>query len=177
MNNPAIHIVAACRSPIGSLNGSLAAAPAHQLGATIIRSCIERAGIAATLVRGSECVTLGALLWFDGSSQSASDMDKRWIFAQGAHHSLDAWLEEHHSGGAKALKRLEKDTDGLLMHTSKNAYLAKLHSFFEVGANAFTLLNRAAGLKQLNSIDDILKIGKSHSSAMMSSSCLPFCCR
>ncbi|MFI8615709.1 ATP-binding protein [Acidovorax sp. NPDC077693] len=114
-------------------------------------------GIAATLVRGSECVTLGALLWFDGSSQSAGDMDKRWIFAQGAHHSLDAWLEEHHSGGAKALKRLEKDTDGLLMHTSKNAYLAKLHSFFEVGANAFTLLNRAAGLKQLNSIDDIFR--------------------
>jgi uncharacterized protein YPO0396 len=114
-------------------------------------------GIAARLVRGAESVWLGALLWFDGSSQSASDMQKRWFFAQGQDHSLDLWLEEQHSGGAKALTRLAKDTEGLQMFSSKAPYLAKLHSFFEVGPNAFTLLNRAAGLKQLNSIDEIFR--------------------
>ncbi|MGL6204358.1 MAG: ATP-binding protein, partial [Giesbergeria sp.] len=118
-------------------------------------------GVAARLVRlgagGHETVWLGALLWFDGSSQSASDMQKRWFFAQGAQHSLDLWLEEQHSGGAKALTRLAKDSDGLQMFSSKAPYLAKLHSFFEVGPNAFTLLNRAAGLKQLNSIDEIFR--------------------
>ena len=114
-------------------------------------------GIAARLVRGAESVWLGALLWFDGSSQSASDMQKRWFFAQGQEHSLDLWLEEQHSGGARALTRLAKDSDGLQMFSSKAPYLAKLHSFFEVGPNAFTLLNRAAGLKQLNSIDEIFR--------------------
>ncbi len=118
-------------------------------------------GVAARLVRaasaGHESVWLGALLWFDGSSQSAADMQKRWFFAQGEGHSLDLWLEEQHSGGAKALTRLAKDTDGLQMYSSKAPYLAKLHSFFEVGPNAFTLLNRAAGLKQLNSIDEIFR--------------------
>lgn len=114
-------------------------------------------GIAARLVRGAESVWLGGLLWFDGSSQSASDMQKRWFFAQGEGHSLDLWLEEQHSGGARALTRLAKDSDGLQMFSSKAPYLAKLHSFFEVGPNAFTLLNRAAGLKQLNSIDEIFR--------------------
>ena len=118
-------------------------------------------GIAARLVRdreeGDESVWLGALLWFDGSSQSAGDMQKRWFFAQGEGHNLDLWLEEQHSGGARALTRLTKETDGLQMFSSKAPYLAKLHSFFEVGANAFTLLNRAAGLKQLNSIDEIFR--------------------
>ena len=57
-------------------------------------------------------------------------MQKRWFFAQGAQHSLDLWLEEQHSGGAKALTRLAKDTDGLQMFSSKAPYLAKLHSFF-----------------------------------------------
>ncbi|MBP3979365.1 AAA family ATPase [Acidovorax sp. JG5] len=118
-------------------------------------------GVAARLVRegaaGQESVWLGALLWFDGSSQSAGDMQKRWFFAQGQGHSLDLWLEEQHSGGARALTRLAKDSDGLQMYSSKAPYLAKLHSFFEVGPNAFTLLNRAAGLKQLNSIDEIFR--------------------
>ncbi|HAU58359.1 MAG TPA: hypothetical protein DCW87_12930 [Comamonadaceae bacterium] len=118
-------------------------------------------GLAARLVRNSEgcreVVWLGALLWFDGSSQSAGDMQKRWFFAQGEGHSPDLWLEEQHNGGARALTRLVKDSEGLQMFSSKAPYLAKLHSFFEVGPNAFTLLNRAAGLKQLNSIDEIFR--------------------
>jgi acetyl-CoA C-acetyltransferase len=57
--NNTIHIVAASRSPIGSLNGAFASVPAHQLGAASIRSCIERAGMTATLVE--ECI-LGQVL-------------------------------------------------------------------------------------------------------------------
>ncbi len=118
--------------------------------------------IAARLVRGEggeadDSVLIGALFWFDGSSSSVSDMGRRWCFAQGAGHDLDLWLEEHHSGGARALGRLEKNTERLQIFSSKTAYLARLQRFFEVGPNAFTLLNRAAGLKQLNSIDEIFR--------------------
>ena len=129
----------------------------NESGDHIARAGRCATGIAARLVRGAESVWLGGLLWFDGSSQSASDMQKRWFFAQGTGHGLDLWLEEQHSGGARALTRLAKDSDGLQMYSSKAPYLAKLHSFFEVGPNAFTLLNRAAGLKQLNSIDEIFR--------------------
>lgn len=117
-------------------------------------------GIAARLVRGEgaeDSVLIGAIFWFDGSSSGATDLNRRWFFAQGAGHSLDAWLEEHHSGGARGLGKLEKATEGLRIFPSKSTYLARLQSCFEVGPNAFTLLNRAAGLKQLNSIDDIFR--------------------
>jgi uncharacterized protein YPO0396 len=117
-------------------------------------------GIAARLVRGEDAadsVLIGVVFWFDGSSSGTTDLNRRWCFAQGAGHSLDLWLEEHHSGGARALGKLEKATDGLRIFPSKSAYLARLQSCFEVGPNAFTLLNRAAGLKQLNSIDDIFR--------------------
>lgn len=55
------------------------------------------------------------------------------------------------------MSRLVKNSDGLEMFSSKSAYLARVQRFFEIGPNAFTLLNRAAGLKQLNSIDEIFR--------------------
>src|SRR5690606_21433723 len=58
-----IYIAAASRSPVGRLSGSLATVPAHQLGATCIRACLERAGIAAALVEESivgQVLTAGA---------------------------------------------------------------------------------------------------------------------
>ena len=132
-------------------------------GAQVARSGRCVSGLAAQFVREGDApdqreeLTLGALLWFDGSASSAADMGKRWFFARGAGHNLDAWLEEHHSGGVRALTRLEKASDGLQIFSSKTAYLTRVQRFFEVGANAFTLLNRAAGLKQLNSIDEIFR--------------------
>jgi uncharacterized protein YPO0396 len=117
-------------------------------------------GIAARMVRGEDAadsILIGAIFWFDGSSSGATDLYRRWCFAKGAEHSLDAWLEEHYSGGARALSKLEKATEGLRVFPSKSTYLAQLQNCFEVGPNAFTLLNRAAGLKQLNSIDDIFR--------------------
>lgn len=105
----------------------------------------------------NDAVLIGCVLWFEGSSSSVADLTRRWFFARGTGHSLDLWLEEHHRGGARALSQLVKHTDGLQMFNSKSAYLARLQGFFEVGPNAFTLLNRAAGLKQLNSIDEIFR--------------------
>ncbi|THU05135.1 hypothetical protein E9531_00855 [Lampropedia puyangensis] len=133
--------------------------------AHIARSGKTATAISARIAKSEgEYVLLGALLWFDGSSSSASDMSKRWFFIEGSKMApgqpapaLEAWLEELQSGGARALSKLAKDTEGLHIWTSKSAYLAKLQSYFEVGSNAFTLLNRAAGLKQLNSIDDIFR--------------------
>jgi acetyl-CoA C-acetyltransferase len=59
MSDPAVYITAACRTPIGSLNGALATVPAHELGATVIRGCLERARLAPDQVE--ECV-LGQVL-------------------------------------------------------------------------------------------------------------------
>lgn len=137
-----------------------ASGPGNDSGDHLARTGPCVTGIAARLVRDSEApddVWLGAILWFDGSSSSVADLGRRWCFARGPGHGLDLWLEEHHAGGARALGKLEKATDGLQFFTSKAAYLARLQRVFEVGPNAFTLLNRAAGLKQLNSIDDIFR--------------------
>ena len=53
--------------------------------------------------------------------------------------------------------RTGRETANLRIFESKKAYIAHLRKFFDVGENAFILLNRAAGLKQLNSIDEIFR--------------------
>jgi len=113
--------------------------------------------IAARFSNGEQHLTIGALLWLDDTSSAASDLKRLWILSQAESQSLDTWLETQHSGGARALKQLGRDTPGLQVCPSKQEYLAHLHRFFEVGENAFTLLNRAAGLKQLNSIDEVFR--------------------
>ncbi|WP_298439632.1 acetyl-CoA C-acetyltransferase [Geobacter sp.] len=52
-------IVAAARTPIGSLGGSLAAVPAHRLGQTVIGAVLQRGGVAPELV---EEVIMGQIL-------------------------------------------------------------------------------------------------------------------
>lgn len=47
--------------------------------------------------------------------------------------------------------------DGYLALSQQESFLGQAEDYFEVGENAFTLLNRAAGLKQLNSIDEIFR--------------------
>ncbi len=113
--------------------------------------------IAATLERDGQPVRLGALLWFEGSSSSAADLKKLWFFSEAPEETLERWLNLHHEGGMRSLRQMYKDCTGVWTYPSKNAYLARLRDFFEVGENAFTLLNRAAGLKQLNSIDEIFR--------------------
>jgi uncharacterized protein YPO0396 len=114
-------------------------------------------GIAARFSSAGSSLRIGAVFWFDGSSSAVTDLKRRWIFCESDSSGLDDWLEAHHAGGARALKQLEHETPGLKIYDSKQAYLARLRGFFEVGENAFSLLNRAAGLKQLNSIDEIFR--------------------
>ncbi|MCD0459997.1 ATP-binding protein [Roseiconus lacunae] len=104
-----------------------------------------------------ETVRLAGLLWTDGTSDSVSDLKRRWIFSLANDQKLENWLQVLHDEGARGITKLERDTSGLQTFNSKKAYLARIQKFFDVGDNAFTLLNRAAGLKQLNSIDEIFR--------------------
>lgn len=114
-------------------------------------------GICATY-RGSERpVRLGGLLWTDGPSNAAEDLKRRWFFSLAEDQSLEKWLRMWHDDGTRELMRMGRETANLRIFESKTAYLAHTRKFFDVGENAFTLLNRAAGLKQLNSIDDIFR--------------------
>lgn len=114
-------------------------------------------GIAARFKNASHSLRIGAVLWFDGSGASAADMKKLWLYADDPEQTLDHWLELHHQGGMRALRQMDKQQTGIWTYPSKKAFLARLRDRFDVGENAFTLLNRAAGLKQLNSIDEIFR--------------------
>ncbi|ACE84923.1 ATP-binding protein [Cellvibrio japonicus] len=113
--------------------------------------------IAATFHNGEKQVRLGCLLWFEGTSSVASDLKKLWLFSSSPEQTLEHWLTVHHEGGMRALRAMEKTDTGIWTFPSKKSYLARLRDYFDVGENAFTLLNRAAGLKQLNSIDEIFR--------------------
>lgn len=114
-------------------------------------------GITATLQNGEKTVRLGTILWFEGTSSTASEMKKLWLFTESPQHTLEHWLTVHHEGGMRSLRQMDKTDTGIWSYPSKKSYLARLRDYFDVGQNAFTLLNRAAGLKQLNSIDEIFR--------------------
>lgn len=123
---------------------------------------IARTGAVVTAIgacfdNGEAVVRIGGLFWFDGSSSAVTDLKRRWLFCLGDTPGLDEWLEAHHEGGARALKELERSCPGLKVYDTKQAFLSRLRGHFEVGENAFALLNRAAGLKQLNSIDAVFR--------------------
>ncbi|QET03915.1 AAA family ATPase (plasmid) [Cupriavidus pauculus] len=114
-------------------------------------------GISATFANGSRTVTIAGIFALDGTGSSATDLDRVWLISKAAESDLDEWLETMHAGGKRALRQLERDIAELRIYDSKKAYVAELRRYFEVGENAFTLLNRAAGLKQLNSIDELFR--------------------
>lgn len=114
-------------------------------------------GICATYYSGSETLRLAGLLWTDGPSNAAEDLKRRWFFSQAGDQTLEQWLQLLHDDGVRDLMRLGRETAKLRIFDSKTGYLAHVRKFFDVGENAFTLLNRAAGLKQLNSIDEIFR--------------------
>ena len=114
-------------------------------------------GICATYRGGAPELKLGAILWTDRSSDSAQDLKRRWIFCRSEGESLERWLRLLSDDGARDLTRHGRETAQLRIFDSKKSYLAHARKFFDVGENAFTLLNRAAGLKQLNSIDEIFR--------------------
>ena len=114
-------------------------------------------GLCGTYEGADEPLKLAAVLWTDSTSNAAQDLKRRWIFSQAENQGLADWLQLLHEGGARALMRHGRDTGKLRIFESKKGYLAHTRKFFDVGDNAFTLLNRAAGLKQLNSIDEIFR--------------------
>ena len=113
--------------------------------------------IAARFSDGESAVRIGGLFWFGGSSSALSDLKRRWLFCQNDSIGLDEWLETYHEGGDRALSALERSCTGLRVYKTQLAYFSRLRSHFEVGENAFELLNRAAGLKQLDSIDKVFR--------------------
>ncbi|MEL7336045.1 MAG: ATP-binding protein, partial [Planctomycetota bacterium] len=102
-------------------------------------------------------VRLVALLWTDGASSSQSDLKRRWVFCTNDEFDFDTLLKRLHDDGVRQLMKDGRETTGLRINESKRQYLAGIRKFFDVSENAFTLLNRAAGLKQLNSIDEIFR--------------------
>jgi uncharacterized protein YPO0396 len=123
----------------------------------VARSGPVTTGLAACFSDGTQSLRIGALLWTDGSSSAIADLKRRWMFCVGDEPNLDVWLQTLRAEGVRGLKRLEGEAPGLKCYEDKKGYLARLRSFFEVGENAFSLLNRAAGLKQLNSIDEVFR--------------------
>lgn len=123
----------------------------------VIRQGKTTTGISARFSNGSEMVQIGVVLWIDGISFAAKDQKDLWLFTEKGGQSLEQWLLLHQDGGARALKQYGRETEGLRIFDTRKSYLAQLRQRFEVGENAFALLNRAAGLKQLNSIDEIFR--------------------
>ena len=114
-------------------------------------------GISATYLSGDQTLRLGTLLWTDGTSNAAADLKRRWIFSTAVDQSLETWLRALHENSVRELMKMSREVTGLRIWESKTQYLVHTRKFFDVGDNAFTLLNRAAGLKQLHSIDDIFR--------------------
>lgn len=126
-------------------------------GGQVLRPGAVVTGMLARFARGDSAVRIGALFWFDGSSSAMADLRRRWLFSQDDDISLDELLETHQAGGANALRELERRSPGLRLFTTQRQYMSRLRSYFEVGENAFVLLNRAAGLKHLHSIDNVFR--------------------
>jgi uncharacterized protein YPO0396 len=114
-------------------------------------------GIAATYQGSREVLRLGCLLWIDGTSNAQNDLKRRWFFSQADDQTLEVWIRQLHGDGVRELMRSGREIAKLRIFDSKRAYLTHIRKFFDVGENAFTLLNRAAGLKQLNSVDEIFR--------------------
>ncbi len=114
-------------------------------------------GISASYRDGKQCLTLAVVFWTEGPGNAGEDLKRRWIFSLVEDQLLEQWLRMVHEDGVRELTRLEKETVGLRTFTSKKPYLERVRTFFDVSENAFTLLNRAAGLKQINSISEIFR--------------------
>lgn len=114
-------------------------------------------GICATYGNGNQTLSLAAVLWTEGPSNAMPDLKRRWIFSMAENETLANWLQMTHEQGLREFMKHGRNTEGLRIFDSKKAYLSHARKFFDVGENAFTLLNRAAGLKQLNSIDEIFR--------------------
>ncbi|MEM6915075.1 MAG: ATP-binding protein [Verrucomicrobiota bacterium] len=114
-------------------------------------------GLAATYQNSNQTIRAMAIFWIDSTSGSQQDLKRRWFIAEDPEQTLDRILRIWEENGARGLMKHGRETPGLRSFESKKAYLAHLRNVFDVSENAFNLLNRAAGLKQLDSIDELFR--------------------
>lgn len=149
------------RSLISYVRGVIGSDNSSGDGAHISRKGSATTGLCATYSDGRQLVRCAGLLWIEGVSTAYADLKRAWIFSRDASQGLEHWLTVLHDGGLRTLKHQLRDNESIQVFDTANggkrAYLARLRTFFEVGDNAFDLLNRAAGLKQLNSIDELFR--------------------
>lgn len=123
----------------------------------ILRPGKTATGISSYFCNGKTTVQIAGILWTDGSGSAAADLKHIWIFSLSTQYNLVDFLQLLQDGGMRTLKQLGHNEDNIKVYDSKKAYLAQVRRYFEISDNAFTLLNRAAGLKQLNSIDELFR--------------------
>ncbi len=123
----------------------------------IVRRGATVTAIAANFSNGERELSIVALLWLDGNSSALADLKRIWVIVHVPEIGLDELLEIQQQSAIRGLKKFAGENQGVEVFDSKKSYLARLRGFFEVGDNAFTLLNRAAGLKQLNSVDELFR--------------------
>ncbi|WP_194787559.1 ATP-binding protein [Pseudomonas sp. UFMG81] len=114
-------------------------------------------GICATFSRGEQLVRLGAVFFFEGTSSATAELEKNWIYCTNPEQSLESWLETFHDEGKRGLELIENNTQGFWVHSVRRDYMARVRAKFQVSDNALSLLNRAAGIKQLTDIDAIFR--------------------
>lgn len=114
-------------------------------------------GICATLRREQQLVRLGVIFHFEGTSSAMAELGKYWIFSTNPEESLESWLSIFYEEGKHGLEQLGNNVQGLNYHSTRRDYFAQIRALFQVGDNAFALLNRAAGIKQLTDIDTIFR--------------------
>jgi uncharacterized protein YPO0396 len=123
----------------------------------VARPAQTTTGLSVVFSRGEEKLRLTGLLWIDSSSNSQTDMKRLWILDKSNHQGLTDYLQQLKDQGIRGLKIQLKEAVELVATDNKKTYLTQLRRFFEVNENAFVLLNRAAGLKQLNNIDELFR--------------------
>ncbi|MCP4768607.1 MAG: AAA family ATPase [Gammaproteobacteria bacterium] len=123
----------------------------------IVRRGATVTAIAANFSNGDRELCIVALLWLDSNSSALADLKRIWVIVSAPAIGLDELLEIQQKSAIRGLKQFGRKTPGVEVFDSKKSYLARLRGRFEVGDNAFTLLNRAAGLKQLNSVDELFR--------------------
>ncbi len=149
------------RDLMSYVRGKIGSGHAQDDTAHISRKGGTTTGLCATYFDGVETVRCAGLLWIEGISSAYADLKRAWIFSRDPAQGLENWLQLLHDAGLRGLKHQLRDSGTIQIFDAasggKTAYLARLRAFFEVGENAFALLNRAAGLKQLNSIDELFR--------------------
>jgi uncharacterized protein YPO0396 len=111
-------------------------------------------GISAVFASPTTQLRLTAVLWYS----NADEMTKAWITDLTADRTLEHWLTLQREGGMKSLRQVHREVFGVQVYpNNKKEFAAAVRRFFEVGDNAFTLLSRAVGMKQINSMDQLFR--------------------